>query len=43
MDKASTTETVDSASIPSWVKQVAIKLGIHSFPSWRSASLHRVW
>ena len=37
MDKASATEAVDSDSIPSLVKLNNIKIGIYSFPTWRSA------
>ena len=46
---ASATEAVDSGSIPGRVKPKTIKIGIHSFPAWRSAlkgtvwSFHRVW
>ena len=49
VDRASATETVDSGSIPGRVKPKTIKIGIHSFPAWRSAlkgtvwSLRRVW
>ena len=49
VDRASATEAVDSGSIPGRVKPKTIKIGIHSFPAWRSAfkgtvwSLHRVW
>ena len=49
VDTASATETVDLGSIPGRVKPKTIKIGIHSFPAWRSAikgtvwSLHRVW
>ena len=49
VNKASDTETVDSGSIPARIKLKTIKIGIHSFPAWRSAikgavwSLHRVW
>ena len=32
-DRASTTEMVDSGSIPGWVKPMTIKIGIHSFPA----------
>ena len=37
MDKASATEVVDSGSIIDRVKPKTIKIGIHSFPAWRSA------
>ena len=37
MDGASATETVNWASIPNRVKPKTIKIGIHSFPAWRSA------
>ena len=49
VDRASATEAVDTGSIPGRVKPKTIKIGIHSFPAWRSAikgtvwSLHRVW
>ena len=49
VDGASATEAVDSGSIPGRVKPKTIKIGIHSFPAWRSAikgtvwSLRRVW
>ena len=49
VDRASATEAVDSGLIPGRVKPKTIKIGIHSFPAWRSAiketvwSLHRVW
>ena len=49
VDRASATEAVDSGSIPGRVKPKTIKIGIHSFPAWRSAikgivwSLRRVW
>ena len=49
VDRASATETVDLGSIPGRVKPKTIKIGIHSFPAWRSAitgtvwSFHRVW
>ena len=33
MEKASATETVDSGSIPGWVKTKAVKVGIRSFPA----------
>ena len=45
----SATEAVDLGSIPGRVKPKTIKIGIHSFPAWRSAikgtvwSLRRVW
>ena len=31
VDRASATETVDSGSIPGWVKPKTIRIGIHSF------------
>ena len=37
MDRASATEAVDLGSIPGWVKPKTIKIGVHSFPTWRSA------
>ena len=37
MDWASVTEAVDKGSIPGRVKPKTIKIGIHSFPAWRSA------
>ena len=37
MDRASATETVDSSSIPGQVKLKTLKIGIYSFPAWRSA------
>ena len=37
MDRASATEVVDLGSIPGRVKPKIIKIGIHSFPAWRSA------
>ena len=49
VDRASATEAVDSGSIPGRVIPKTIKIGIHSFPAWRSAikgtvwSLRRVW
>ena len=49
VDRASVTEAVDFGSIPGWVKPKTIKIGIHSFPAWRSAikgavwNRHRVW
>ena len=49
MDRASATEAIDMGSIPSRVKPKTKKIGIHSFPAWRSAikgtvwSLHLVW
>ena len=49
VDRASATGTVDSGSIPGRVIPKTIKIGIHSFPAWRSAikgtvwSLRRVW
>ena len=49
VDRASATEAVDLGSIPGRVKPKTIKIGIHSFPAWRSAikgtvwSLRRVW
>ena len=49
VDRASATEAVDTGSIPGRVKPKTIKIGIYSFPAWRSAikgtvwSLHRVW
>ena len=33
VDRASTTETIDSGSIPGGVKPKTIKIGIHSFPA----------
>ena len=48
-DRASATEEVDLGSIPGRVKPKTRKIGIHSFPAWRSAiketvrNLHRVW
>ena len=50
VDRASVTEQVNySSSIPGRVKTKTIKIGIHSFPAWRSAlkgivlSLRHVW
>ena len=49
VDRASATEAVDSGSIPGRIKSKTIKIGIYSFPAWRSAlketvwSLRRVW
>ena len=49
VDKTSATDAVDSGSIPGRVLPKTIKIGVHSFPAWRSAikgtvwSLHRVW
>ena len=49
MDGTSANESADLGSIPGRVKPKTIKIGIHSFPAWRSAikgtvwSLHRVW
>ena len=40
---ASSTETVDSGSIPGQVIPKTIKIGIHSFPAWRSAIKGTVW
>ena len=37
VDRASATETVNLSSIPSRVKPNTTKIGIHSFPAWRSA------
>ena len=37
VDRTSAAETVDSGSIPNWVKPKTIKIGIHSFPTGRSA------
>ena len=36
-DRVSATDTLDSGSIPYWVKPKTIKIGIHSFLAWRSA------
>ena len=36
-DRASATAAVDSSSIPGRFKPKNIKIGIHSFPAWRSA------
>ena len=43
MDRASTTETVDTDSIPGWVKSKTVKIGIHSFPVRRLAVKGTVW
>ena len=49
VNRASATEAVDLGSIPGRVKPKTLKIGIHSFPAWRSAikgtvwSLRRVW
>ena len=43
VDRASATEAVDSGSIPGRVKPKTIKIGIHSFPAWRSALKRTVW
>ena len=49
IDRASATETGNSGTITGRVKTKTIKIGIHSFPAWRSAingtawCLHRVW
>ena len=49
MDRASTTEAVNTGLSPIRVIPKIIKIGIHSFPAWRSTikrkvrSLHRVW
>ena len=37
MDAASATEAVESGSIPDRVKPKTIKIGVHSYPAWRSA------
>ena len=37
VDRASATEAVDSGSIPGQVKPNTTKIGIYSFPEWRSA------
>ena len=37
MDRASAAETVDLGLIPGRVKSKTLKIGIHSFPAWRSA------
>ena len=48
-DRENATEMVDSGLIPGRAKPKTIKIGIHSFSVWRSAtkgtvwSLHRVW
>ena len=43
VDKRSTTETVDSGSIPGWVKPktTRIIIGIYSFPAWPLATKSR--
>ena len=43
MDRASATETVDLSFIPGQVKPKSIKIGIDSFPAWRSAINETVW
>ena len=43
VDRASSTEAVDSGLIPGRVKPKTKKIGIHSFPAWRSAIKGRVW
>ena len=43
VDRASATESVDSGSIPGRVKPKTTKIGIHSFPAWRSAIKGTVW
>ena len=35
--RASVSWAVDSGLIPSRVKPMTLKIGIHSFPAWRSA------
>ena len=42
MDRASTTEAVDSGSIPGRVKPKTIKIGSYSFPAWRLATKETV-
>ena len=37
VDRASASEAVDSGSIPGRIKPKTIKIGIHSFPAFRSA------
>ena len=37
VDTEFATETVDSGSIPGWVKPKTTEIGIHSFPAWRLA------
>ena len=43
VDKASATETVDLGLIPRRIKPLTGKIGIHSFPAWRSATKGTVW
>ena len=43
VDWASATEMVDSGSIPGRVRPKTTKIGIHSFPAWRSANKETVW
>ena len=43
VDKASATKAVDSGSILDWVKPNSTKIGIDSFPAWRSAIKGTVW
>ena len=43
MDKAPATETIYAGSIPVRVKPKTRKIGIHSFPAWRSANKRTVW
>ena len=43
MDIASATEAVNSGSIPGRVQPKPIKIGIHTYPAWRSALKGTVW
>ena len=43
VDWASVTQTNDFGSIPGRVKPKNTKIGIHSFPAWRSAIKGTVW
>ena len=43
VDRASATKTVDFSWISGRVKPKTLKIGIHSFPAWRSAIKGTVW